>query len=92
MGWAKATKLAGRATSQGLVAVKFDGSHAALVEINCETDFVARNDKFQSMVEEAANSCFKYAHSKLQAKGLLTKVCYFPSTNIYYHLTSGILH
>uniref|UniRef100_A0A0N4WZZ6 Elongation factor Ts, mitochondrial n=1 Tax=Haemonchus placei TaxID=6290 RepID=A0A0N4WZZ6_HAEPC len=38
-GWAKAAKLGGRATTQGLVAVKSTGSVAAIVELSCETDF-----------------------------------------------------
>lgn len=75
MGWAKATKLAGRTAAQGLVAVRFDKGHGILVEINCETDFVARNEKFQKMIEDAANVCYKFAHTSIQAKGPLTKMC-----------------
>ncbi|KAG7311253.1 hypothetical protein JYU34_002285 [Plutella xylostella] len=74
MGWAKATKLAGRTALQGLVAVKFDQSHGALVELNCETDFVAKNDKFQQMIEDAANACYKFAHNNMKAKGPVTKM------------------
>lgn len=74
MGWAKATKLAGRSALQGLVAVKFTKDHGALVELNCETDFVARNDKFQKMMEDATAACFKFAHTSLQSKGPITKV------------------
>ncbi|XP_047987252.1 elongation factor Ts, mitochondrial isoform X2 [Leguminivora glycinivorella] len=74
MGWAKATKLAGRTALQGLVAVKFDKSHGALVELNCETDFVAKNDKFQKLMEDSAAACFKFAHTNLQAKGPVTKM------------------
>ncbi|XP_072937029.1 elongation factor Ts, mitochondrial isoform X2 [Epargyreus clarus] len=74
MGWAKATKLAGRAASQGLVAVKFDKNHGALVELNCETDFVAKNEKFQHMIENATLACYKFAHTNLQSKGPITKM------------------
>lgn len=74
MGWAKATKLAGRTALQGLVAVKFDQSHGALVELNCETDFVAKNEKFHQMIEDATAACFKAAHTHLKAKGPITKV------------------
>lgn len=76
MGWAKATKLAGRTALQGLVAVKFDKNHGALVELNCETDFVAKNDKFQKMIEYTAIACYKFAHTNLQSKGPITKVEY----------------
>lgn len=60
MGWAKATKLEGRETAQGLVGVILDKNIGALVEVNCETDFVARNDKFQEFVEIASRACLKY--------------------------------
>jgi elongation factor Ts len=55
-GLATAQKKAGRATNQGAIgaAVSADGKTAALVEINCETDFVARNDQFKAFVAEMA--------------------------------------
>ncbi|KAG8231787.1 hypothetical protein J437_LFUL011887 [Ladona fulva] len=61
-GWAKATRLEGRPTKQGLVAVAVDsaGRHGSMVEVNCETDFVARNKSFQAMVEGVAAACLKY--------------------------------
>ncbi|XP_021185900.3 elongation factor Ts, mitochondrial isoform X1 [Helicoverpa armigera] len=74
MGWAKATKLAGRTALQGLVAVKFDKNHGALVELNCETDFVAKNEKFHKMIEDATIACYKFAHTNMQAKGPVTKM------------------
>ena len=42
----KASKAASRVTAEGIVAVHIDGNVGALVEINCETDFVAKNDDF----------------------------------------------
>lgn len=53
-GLAKAAKKAGRVAAEGLVAVESAGRHAAVVEVNSETDFVARNDGFQSFAREAA--------------------------------------
>jgi len=53
-GLAKAAKKAGRVAAEGLVAVESAGHHAAIVEVNSETDFVARNDSFQAFVREAA--------------------------------------
>ncbi|WP_342148998.1 translation elongation factor Ts [Methylorubrum sp. SB2] len=53
-GLAKAAKKAGRVAAEGLVAVESAGRHAAIVEVNSETDFVARNDGFQSFAREAA--------------------------------------
>ncbi len=56
-GIAKAAKREGRTAAEGLVqmAVSEDGTAGALAELNCETDFVARNEEFSALVEEAAN-------------------------------------
>jgi elongation factor Ts len=57
-GLAAAAKKAHRAASDGMVAVAGDARKAAMIELNCETDFVARNEKFQefarALVEQAA--------------------------------------
>ncbi len=53
-GLSKAATKAGRVASEGLVAVESAGHHAAIVEVNSETDFVARNDSFQAFAREAA--------------------------------------
>lgn len=53
-GIAKADKKASRIAAEGLVAVAISGSTGALVEVNSETDFVARNDGFQAAVLEVA--------------------------------------
>ena len=53
-GLAKAAKKAGRVAAEGLVAVESSGHHAAMLEVNSETDFVARNDQFQAFAREAA--------------------------------------
>ena len=53
-GIAKADKKASRIAAEGLVAVAINGSTGALVEVNSETDFVARNDGFQAAVLEVA--------------------------------------
>lgn len=50
-GLAAAAKKSGRVAAEGLVAVYTDGSKGAVVEVNSETDFVARNEKFQELVE-----------------------------------------
>ena len=51
-GIAKATKKSGRVASEGLVGMATSGTTGALVEVNSETDFVARNDEFQGAVTE----------------------------------------
>ena len=55
-GQAKAAKRAGRSTSQGLVGhyIHQGGQVGVLVEVNCESDFVARTDDFQTLVREIA--------------------------------------
>ncbi|KZK82049.1 Elongation factor Ts [Pseudovibrio sp. Ad13] len=53
-GLAKAAKKAGRVAAEGLVAVAADGNKAVVVEVNSETDFVARNENFQKLVRDIA--------------------------------------
>ncbi len=54
-GLAKAAKKAGRVAAEGLVGVSIDGNRGAIVEVNSETDFVARNEQFQSIVGNVAS-------------------------------------
>ncbi|GMR57616.1 hypothetical protein PMAYCL1PPCAC_27811, partial [Pristionchus mayeri] len=61
-GWKKADKLSSRATTQGLVGVKIDGPFGAVVELGCETDFVARGEPFQQLL--VALSSAAAAHAK----------------------------
>ncbi|XP_030383338.1 elongation factor Ts, mitochondrial [Scaptodrosophila lebanonensis] len=60
LGWTKATKVADRATTQGLIGVLINGNRGAMVELNCETDFVARNDTFKRFVDHVARICLHY--------------------------------
>jgi elongation factor Ts len=53
-GLSKAAKKADRIAADGLIGAAVSGSTGALVEVNSETDFVARNDKFQDMVRQIA--------------------------------------
>jgi elongation factor Ts len=55
-GLAQAAKRAGRATAQGLIGsyIHLGGRIGVLVEVNCETDFVARTEAFQNLVKEIA--------------------------------------
>src|SRR6478672_10916814 len=66
-GLAKAAKKAGRVAAEGLIGFAANDKEAALVEVNSETDFVARNDKFQEMVRTIAADALK-------AKGDLDKL------------------
>ena len=49
-GLAKAAKKSGRVAAEGLVAVSVDGPNGVAIEVNSETDFVAKNSEFQEMV------------------------------------------
>ena len=66
-GLSKAAKKAGRVAAEGLIGLAADAKEAALVEVNSETDFVARNDTFQTMASGVAKAA-------LAAKGDLDKL------------------
>jgi elongation factor Ts len=58
-GLSKAAKKADRVAAEGLIGAASGGSSAALVEVNSETDFVARNETFQKLVAAIANEALK---------------------------------
>jgi len=70
-GLAKAAKKAGRIAAEGLVGVSTEGTKAAIVEVNSETDFVARNEQFQGIVGNVAKLA-------LEAKGNVEKLAEMP--------------
>lgn len=70
-GLSAAAKKAGRVAAEGLVGVATDGAVGAVVEVNAETDFVARNDQFQDLVRNAAGAALK-------AKGDIEKLKTMP--------------
>ncbi|MBO5772738.1 MAG: translation elongation factor Ts, partial [Clostridia bacterium] len=53
-GMASAAKKATRIAAEGLVHCQVEGDKAVLLEVNCETDFVARSDQFVALVEKVA--------------------------------------
>ena len=56
---AKAAKKADRTAAEGLLGLKVDGDRAAMVEVNVETDFAARNPKFAAFVERAVTTALQ---------------------------------
>ena len=68
-GLAKAEKKAGRIAAEGLVATKLsdDGKKAAIVEVNSETDFVAKNEQFQTYVAEVADQALTTGAADIEA-------------------------
>ncbi|MFN3365582.1 MAG: translation elongation factor Ts, partial [Exiguobacterium mexicanum] len=55
-GIAKAAAKGDRIAAEGLTAVAVEGNKATLVEVNSETDFVAKNEKFQTLVSDVAKA------------------------------------
>ena len=66
-GLAKADKKAARVAAEGTVAVERSGSSAVLVEVNCETDFVARSDEFQAFARDVAKAGLAVSGDSLEA-------------------------
>ena len=64
-GMAGATKRAGRSADQGAIDVAIDGSSAALVELNCETDFVAKSADYKALVKELAELVLREGEADL---------------------------
>lgn len=58
-GLASAAKKSGRAAAEGLVSVATSGTAGVIIELNAETDFVARNDKFQDVLTRATDVAIK---------------------------------
>lgn len=61
------TKREGRTTSNGLVAAKSEGGVTAMLELNCETDFVAKGDRFQQVAKELIDHLHKTKSGDLPA-------------------------
>ncbi|XP_031466457.1 elongation factor Ts, mitochondrial-like, partial [Phasianus colchicus] len=62
-GWRRAERLRERRAKEGLLGALQSGHCAVLVEVNCETDFVARNAAFQRLVCDAAMAAMGHCHS-----------------------------
>ncbi len=67
----KAGKAASRITAEGVVASKIDGTNGSLIEVNCETDFVTKNDSFLALVQAAADLIAAHKPADLAALGAL---------------------
>lgn len=67
----KAGKAAGRVTAEGVVASSINGSTGALIEVNCETDFVTKNDSFLALANAAAALVAEHNPADVAALGAL---------------------
>ncbi len=70
-GLSKAAKKAGRVAAEGLVGVITSGTNGAMVEVNSETDFVARNEQFQGLVKMVAQVALKAGASVEAVKAVM---------------------
>ncbi|KAF8770575.1 elongation factor Ts, mitochondrial-like [Argiope bruennichi] len=71
-GWAKWAKIQSRSASQGLIGVFSKDKIGVMVEVNCETDFVAKNAEFQQFVENIMSGCVNHI-SASSVTGDITK-------------------
>ncbi len=67
----KAGKAAARITAEGVVASHIDGTTGALIEVNCETDFVTKNDSFLALAKAAAELVAKHNPADVAALSAL---------------------
>ncbi len=67
----KASKAAARITAEGVIAATVAGTTGAIVEVNCETDFVSKNDSFLAFVKSAAELVAQHAPADVAALSAL---------------------
>jgi len=60
-GLSAAAKKSGRIAAEGLIAISVEGTKGAIIELNAETDFVARNDKFQALARTIAEVAVRHS-------------------------------
>ena len=67
----KAGKAAARVTAEGVVSTFVEGTAGALLEVNCETDFVTKNDSFLALANNAAQLIVQHQPADVEALGAL---------------------
>ena len=67
----KASKASSRVTAEGVVSSFIEGHSGALIEVNCETDFVTKNDSFLALAQAAAKLAAKHQPADIEALGAL---------------------
>lgn len=75
-----ASKKSSRLASEGLLALAQNESKAALIELNCETDFVARNEIFQFLVSGCCRSNFFFLYPLMLFRLIYSSI-FFCSVN-----------
>jgi len=66
----KAAKKAGRIASDGLLGNRVEGAKGVIVEVNCETDFAAKDDNFKAFVKTVTDTVFETGNSDVATLGL----------------------
>ena len=67
----KAGKAASRVTAEGVIVAYTEGNTGAMLEVNCETDFVTKNDSFLALAKAAAELVAKHKPANVEAMGAL---------------------
>jgi elongation factor Ts len=67
----KASKAAARITAEGVIAASVAGTTGSIIEVNCETDFVSKNDSFLAFVKSAAELVAQHAPADVAALSAL---------------------
>ncbi len=75
-GLSKAAKKSGRIAAEGLVAIAVEGPHGIVIELNSETDFVARNTDFQALARNIAAVALKHGAAKAEDVEALKAAAY----------------
>eukprot|EP00795_Rhopilema_esculentum_P011615 gene11615-21853_t len=73
-GWKKAEKVKGRQTSHGLIGAVVRDNIAAMVEVNCETDFVSRNEVFRNLTMDIVKGALYFKQRVLQQNALINSL------------------
>jgi elongation factor Ts len=73
-GLAKADKKAARVAAEGTIAIHRSGASAAMIEVNCETDFVARSEEFQAFARDVAKAALEHLAPSVETPGVAALV------------------
>ena len=73
-GMASAAKRAGREAKEGMILIRVEASKAAIVEVNCETDFVARTDDFKNLAGMAVDETFRLGNKAFESAKITDRV------------------
>ncbi len=87
-GMAQVAKRAGRAANQGTVTLLVKGKRAAVLEVNCETDFVAQTDDFKNLVTDLIEQIVEKAAPGFDKDALMSQPCLkTPAKNVSAYVT-----